>query len=134
MFRACHAHHQEKQIVSIQLLVELPTSTRHCHQHGCTVNKTLNHQRGITQCYYVENRTMTSRSFSPHPGHYNEYNMGVVNTRHTGHCTREILFYFFVYEHIKVTKRISMVCGLFLLLSFPPAISDHNQPAQSACS
>ena len=24
MFRACHAHHQEKQIVSIQLLVQLP--------------------------------------------------------------------------------------------------------------
>ena len=52
MFRACHAHHQEKQIVSIQLLVivtpcwwqcrvlvgsKLPTSTRHCHQHGVTI-------------------------------------------------------------------------------------------------
>ena len=24
MFGACHAHHQEKQIVSIQLLVQLP--------------------------------------------------------------------------------------------------------------
>ena len=29
MFRACHAHHHEKQIVSIQLLVNVtPTPTR----------------------------------------------------------------------------------------------------------
>ena len=54
MFRACHAHHQEKQIVSIQLLVivtpcwwqcrvlagsKLPTSTLHCHQHGVTITR-----------------------------------------------------------------------------------------------
>ena len=70
MFRARHAHHQEKQIVSIQLLVIvtpcwwqcrvlvgslLPTSTRKefVHQVGqlpriiawCTVNKTLNYAR-----------------------------------------------------------------------------------------
>ena len=50
MFRACHAHHQEKQIVSIQLLVivtpcwwhcrglvgsKLPTSTRHDMLETC---------------------------------------------------------------------------------------------------
>ena len=54
MFRACHAHHQEKQIVSIQLLVivtpcwwqcrmlvgsKLPTSTRHCHQNWVTITR-----------------------------------------------------------------------------------------------
>ena len=54
MFRACHAHHQEKQIVLIQLLVivtpcwwqcgvlvgsKLPTSTRHCHQHWVTITR-----------------------------------------------------------------------------------------------
>ena len=54
MFRACHAHHQEKQIVSIQLLVivtpcwwqcrvrvggKLPTSTRHCYQHGVIITR-----------------------------------------------------------------------------------------------
>jgi len=40
MFRACHAHHQEKQIVSIQLVgSKLPTSTRHSHQHGVTVTR-----------------------------------------------------------------------------------------------
>ena len=54
IFRACHAHHQEKQIVSIQLLVNVtlcwwqcrvlvgslpPTSTWHCHQHGVTITR-----------------------------------------------------------------------------------------------
>ena len=49
MFPACHAHHQEKRIVSIQLLVivipcwwqcrVVPTSTRHCHQHGMTITR-----------------------------------------------------------------------------------------------
>jgi hypothetical protein len=48
---------------------------------------TCTHQRGVTQCYYVENRTTTPRSFSPHPGHYNEYTMGVLNTRYIIHCT-----------------------------------------------
>jgi len=41
MSRACHAHHQEKQIVTLQLLVgsKLPTSTRQGHQHGVTVTR-----------------------------------------------------------------------------------------------
>ena len=54
MFRACLVHHQEKQIVSIQLLVivttcwwqcrvlvgsKLPTNTRHCHQQRVTINR-----------------------------------------------------------------------------------------------
>ena len=42
MFRACHAHHQEKQIVSIQLLVIVTPcwwQCRHCHQHGVTITR-----------------------------------------------------------------------------------------------
>ena len=48
MFRACHAHHQEKQIVSIQLLVivtrcwwqcRVLVDTRHRHQHGVTITR-----------------------------------------------------------------------------------------------
>jgi hypothetical protein len=54
MFRSRRAHHQERQIVLIQLLVTVtpccwqcsvlvgtlfPTSTRHCHQHGVTVTR-----------------------------------------------------------------------------------------------
>ena len=47
MFRACHAHHQEKQIVSIQLLVIVTPCWWQCRVLVgsklvfCTVNKTL---------------------------------------------------------------------------------------------
>ena len=39
MFRACHAHHQEKQILSIQLLVIVTPCWWHCHQHGVTITR-----------------------------------------------------------------------------------------------
>jgi len=37
MFRARRAHHQDRQIVLIQLLVTV--TPRWCHQHGVTVTR-----------------------------------------------------------------------------------------------
>ena len=80
ILRGCHAHHQEKQIVSIQLLVivtlcwwqcrvligsKLPTSTRHCHSIW-TITKNISKNNFVWgrklglhnfDCIYLVNNT-----------------------------------------------------------------------------